>query len=87
MAYEKTQNQLVFDPLFTEDIKHICTNDLPKGAAPEDFRVVEQPEFGALMFDPDKEALALEVLFTAVGRKWYEAKSRAVDTEDVGKWA
>ena len=74
MANENTKKQIIFDPIFTEDIKYTCNNNPPEGSVPEDFSVVEHTEYGALSFNEDKEAQALEVLFIAIGRAWHEAK-------------
>ena len=76
MSIEKSKKQFIFDPIFTEDIRDTCGSDPPEGSAPEDFGVVECPEYCALTFDADKEAQALEVLFIAVGRAWHEAKRK-----------
>ena len=78
MANENMQKQFIFDPIFTEDIRDTCSSDPPEGSAPEDFGVVVGPEFCALMFNADKEAQALEVLFIAVGRAWHEAKKKVI---------
>ena len=78
MANEDMQKQFIFDPIFAADIKDTCANNPPEGAAPEDFGVVVGPEFCALMFNADKEAQALEVLFIAVGRAWHEAKKKVI---------
>ena len=78
MANEDMQKQFIFDPIFAADIKDTCANNPPEGSAPEDFGVVVGPEFCALMFNADKEAQALEVLFIAVGRAWHEAKKKVI---------
>lgn len=81
MAHEKTQKQFIFEPVFAEDIKDICLNNPPEGSTSKDFSVVEEPEYGVLMYTPDMEAQALEVLFTATGRAWHEAKRKAMENE------
>ena len=78
MANENTKKQFIFDPIFAEEIKYTCVNDAPGGSVPEDFSIVEGAEYGALVFNPDKEAQALEVLFVAVGKAWHEAKRRTM---------
>ena len=78
MSIEKAKKQFIFDPVFTEDIRYTCANDAPEGSAPEDFTVIEGSEYGALTFNADQEAQALEILFVAVGKAWHEAKSRAM---------
>lgn len=67
--------------VFTEDIKDICLNNPPEGSTSEDFNVVEEPAYGVLMYDQNKEARALEVLFTATGRAWHEAKRKTMENE------
>ena len=78
MSIEKAKKQFIFDSVFTEDIKYTCANDAPKGSTPEDFNVIEGSEYGVLTFGADKEEQALEVLFTAVGKAWHEAKRKAM---------
>lgn len=76
MAYEKTQKQLIFDPMFAGDIRDTCANNPPEGSTAKDFSIVEQPECGVLVYRAGKEAQALEALFIAVGRAWQEAKRK-----------
>ncbi len=76
MANEKTQKQLIFDPMFAKNIKDTCANNPPEGSTSKHFSVVEQSDYGVLMYPADKEAQALEVLFIAAGRAWHEAKGK-----------
>jgi len=76
MANDNTKKQFIFDPVFTADIRDTCVNNPPEGSAPEDFGVVECPEYCTLTFNADKETQALEALFIAVGRAWHEVKRR-----------
>ena len=76
MSNDNTKKQFIFDPVFAADIRDTCANNPPEGSAPENFGVVECPEYCALMFNADKEAQALEVLFIAVGRAWHGAKRK-----------
>ena len=80
MTHAKTQNQLIFDPIFTDAIKDACISDPPEGSISEDFHIAEV--YGVLAYNPDKEAQALEMLFTSVGKAWHEAKLKAMEKEE-----
>lgn len=76
---ESEWKQIIFDPVFTADIRNVCSNDTPAGSVPGDFELAEHPEYGVLMYSSEKEAQALDILFIAVGRAWCKAKREAMD--------